>query len=118
MALGLLVSGEQARETVSEVDEALAAVGLYAERSEDAPQFDECWLWPENLPALQLFNSVQTQWTVGPVGPVGLNYPGVRASPAFLRIPEGERESVFEGACVMERAYLAALAERAAQRAK
>lgn len=31
-------------------------------------------LWPENWPAIQLFNRVSTQWRVGANGPVGLDY--------------------------------------------
>ena len=118
MALGQLQGKDQAEEDEAAVDEAAAAMGLYLVREVEREQADEFYLWPENLPALLLFNDVQTQWQVGPLGPTGLNYPGVRASPAFNRLPVDEREAIFEGACVMERAYLAALAERAAQRAK
>jgi len=31
-------------------------------------------IWPENFPAVQLFLDNQTQWRMGPVGPVGLDY--------------------------------------------
>lgn len=111
MALGQLQGSDQADEDRDEVDEALAAFGLVADRSQESPRHDEFYLWPENLAALLLFNEVQTQWQIGPLGPTGLNYPGVRASPAFERIAPVLREEVLDGACVMERAYLAALAE-------
>lgn len=75
------------------------------------PVDDEFHLLPDNWPVLGLWGAVQTQWYVGMAGPTGLNYPGVRASPAFLRIPEPEREDVFEGVCIMERAWLSKRAE-------
>lgn len=31
-------------------------------------------IWPENMRAINLFNTLQTQWLVGGVGPTGLNY--------------------------------------------
>jgi hypothetical protein len=36
-------------------------------------------VWPENWPALQAFNAVQTQWSTGFGGPTGLDYQRVRA---------------------------------------
>lgn len=32
------------------------------------------WVWPENVPAVNVFVSLGTQWLVGPSGPYGLNY--------------------------------------------
>jgi len=31
-------------------------------------------VWPENWPAFALFCDLQTQWRVGAMGPVGLDY--------------------------------------------
>lgn len=118
MALGQLHGQEQEQEDAATIDEAAAALGIYIVRQDERPQSEVFHLWPENLPAFELFNDVQTQWHVGPVGPTGLNYPGVRASPAFRKLPASEREAIFEGVCVMERAFLAAISERAAQRGK
>lgn len=73
--------------------------------------YDEFVLWPENVPVLGLWGAVQTQWRVGMAGPIGLDYAGVRASPAFRGIAETEQEDVFEGVCIMERAWLAKRAE-------
>jgi hypothetical protein len=40
-----------------------------------AADFDEqIDVWPENLPAVDLFLQMQTQWSVGMAGPVGLRY--------------------------------------------
>lgn len=72
---------------------------------------EEFALRPENLPVLGLWGAVQTQWRTGMAGPIGLDYPGIRASPAFQRLPEADREDVFEGVCIMERAWLAKRAQ-------
>jgi len=73
---------------------------------------------PENVPVLDLFQAVQTQWRYGQAGPTGLDYSGVRSHPAFLRVPRKRREELLGGVEVMERAYLnkaAELRQRAAQ---
>lgn len=31
-------------------------------------------VWPENMPAVELFQTLSTQWIVGPSGLIGLNY--------------------------------------------
>ncbi|MBL8351197.1 MAG: DUF1799 domain-containing protein [Burkholderiaceae bacterium] len=75
----------------------------------------EFHLWPEHLAALELWVGVQTQWRHGFAGATGLDYAGVRASPAWRRIAPRERERVFSELCTMERA---ALGERARLRDK
>jgi hypothetical protein len=35
-------------------------------------------LWPDQVPAVRLFDAMLTQWRIGPSGPVGLDY-GVMA---------------------------------------
>jgi len=115
MARGELRGSEEVEADAAHISDGLAAFGLVAE----GPLVDRVepfYLWPECLDALTLFNSVQTQWRIGPMGPVGLDYLGVRASPAFRRLPRARREDVFEEVCVMEAAYLAELAERARNR--
>lgn len=72
---------------------------------------------PENVPVLDLFQAVQTQWFYGPNGVTGMNYQGVRAHPAFLRVPRKRREALLEGVEVMERAFLSKAHELRAQRA-
>jgi hypothetical protein len=31
-------------------------------------------VWPENMPAINLFSSISTQWRTGMSGPTGLDY--------------------------------------------
>lgn len=114
MARGQLLGDDDAQEQSDEVAEALAAVGLVAESA--PPLYEEFHLWPEHWPAFQLFNRLQTQWTYGPMGPVGLNWPSVRSSPAFYELGRDNGEQVLSEVEVMERAYLSALWERQAAR--
>lgn len=69
-------------------------------------------LWPELVPALNLWFAVQTQWRHGWGGPTGLDYAGVRASPAFRALDRAQREPAFADLCIMERAAILAWAER------
>lgn len=74
-------------------------------------QHEDFHLLPENVPVLALWGAVQTQWRHGMAGPTGLDYQGVRASPAFRAVERKKREEVFEGLCIMERAWLTRRAE-------
>ena len=56
----------------------MAAFGLVADRPPLAPA-ETFALWPENVPAFELWLAVQTQWRMGPNGPIGLDYAGVEA---------------------------------------
>lgn len=81
-------------------------------------ELPEFHLRPECLPVLGLWGEVQTQWRSGFSGPTGLDYAGVRASPAFRRLPRDEREDLFADLCVMERAWLAKRQQIAAEEAQ
>lgn len=74
------------------------------------------YLWPENVPALALFNAVSTQWRTDFGHRTGLDYAGVRAAPAFLRIKRRKRESVLTDVCTIERAWLDARDKHAAEK--
>ncbi len=80
--------------------EAGAAFGLDITLPE-VPAFE---VWPENWRVLQLFDQVQTQWRMGPSGPVGLDY---TALPAWCRRGGSRRaRQAFEALQVMEAAAL------------
>lgn len=55
---------------------------------EDKPstQREAFYLLPEQLPTLQLWCGVQTQWHAGPTGALGLDYARIRAHAGFARI--------------------------------
>lgn len=80
---------------VSAVDEALAAFGLFAESQ--APEDEECFLWPENLQAFGLWMSVQFQWDLDPQGyRYRLNLPGVQVCINNMRgVSESEKLDYF-----------------------
>ena len=67
------------------------------------------------MDALTLWQGVQTQWRmVSEIGATGLDYTGVRASPAFRAfraLPREQRESVFADLCAVEAAALRAWGE-------
>lgn len=69
---------------------------------------DALEIWPENVEIITAFLRLQTQWIVGAMGGViGLNYQAVESLFNILGI--SEREKIFDGLQVMERAALAVL---------
>ena len=107
----LLLDGEDAADE-QEVAAALAAFGLKA--VEPQPRHETFSLWPDCLPAFQLWLAVQTQWCVKPTGgALGLDYAGVEACMRLRSVPEEERAGLFGELQVME---VAALNEWAAMR--
>ena len=66
---------------------------------EKAP--DVFLVYPDNLPVIQLFMRVQTQWNISPMGQrMGLNYPGVAAAAAMSCMDINE--TIFDGLQIME----------------
>lgn len=66
-------------------------------------------VWPDNLPAVNLFISMSTQWRVGMGGATGLDYAALPAVMAMLCIEESERPQVFEDLRIMESAAIVAM---------
>lgn len=56
---------------------------------------------------MQLFLRLRTQWRVGMRGPIGLDYAGVRAALAMMRVRA--TPSLFEDLQTMEAAALSAM---------
>ena len=91
--------------------EALAAYGLLREGAAALPASDEpFYLWPEHLPAYNLWCAAQTQWRHGFNGPTGLDYAGVRAHMAGRVARRHQARRLAELQC-MERAALEAWGE-------
>jgi len=91
----------------------IAAMQAQQQAAQPAATFE---LWPEHLPALRLFRAVETQFRWCESQPTGLDYTGVRAAPAFRRLPRDTREDVFEDVCTMERAWIRKTLALAAER--
>lgn len=72
-------------------------------------------LWPENLPAWNCWQGIQTQWRTGMSGPTGLDYQGVSAFLDRQGLEPDEAREVFWLLQVCERVTLEVWSE---QRAK
>lgn len=101
------------REPEQQLQDAFTAFGLKPE--EEIEVEDECYLWPENVLAFNLWLAVQTQWQwvcvpagLGSISSyrTGLNYPGVQACIKHLAIPKHERSWYFGAVQMMERTAL------------
>ncbi len=69
---------------------------------------DEFELWPEHVPAVELFYAVQTQWRVLPSGHFqGLDYPAVESLMRMRRYPVKQRAALLAELQIMELAALA-----------
>ncbi|MGV7210503.1 DUF1799 domain-containing protein [Oxalobacteraceae bacterium A2-2] len=68
---------------------------------------DPVEIWPENEAALDLFMSLGSQWTMGPSGPVGLNYLVLYATLDRMDIPQAERNALQRDVQLMEAYALA-----------
>lgn len=66
----------------------------------------EVSLWPENWPALNLFLDLQTQWRMGPIGPVGLDYNVLFHEMDRRALPQDEYDDLLEMVRVVEGAAL------------
>jgi hypothetical protein len=66
----------------------------------------EVGVWPENWPALTVFDAMSTQWRMGPAGPTGLDYGPLPWVMDTRGIPKKDRASVFDDVRVMELAAL------------
>lgn len=70
-------------------------------------------VWEENLPIVDLFARLGTQWRTGFAGPTGLDYTAVLALMRAQRVGRDEFEDFFAGVQAMERAALDQMAANA-----
>ncbi|NUW66960.1 DUF1799 domain-containing protein [Vibrio coralliilyticus] len=68
-------------------------------------------VWPENWPALVLFDRLSTQWRVGVSGLVGLDYPALYPLLDRVATDPAHWERLLEGVRAIEIGALDALAE-------
>lgn len=112
-ALGQLWDGKEERAAAGKLDKVAAMLGLYIvadDRAASEPR--EFYLWPENVPAWNLFCKVRTQWNTDNGEPTGLNYPGVEVVMRKHRIKRSEELDVFNKIQAMEEATLKAWSEK------
>lgn len=79
---------------------------------------DDCWIWPENWVAVQVFRRLRTQWLREYDGMngrelyYGLRYEAVEPTLRLLRIPRREWPDTFDRLDVLESAALPLLNQR------
>lgn len=69
-------------------------------------------MWPDNWPAVNVFDAMSTQWRAGVSGAIGLDY---NALPVVLRmseVPRKEWPGLFADVRVMEGAALEKMREK------
>ena len=78
------------------------------------PRHRDLPVWPEHMPAVQLFDACLTQWRMGPRFPVGLDYPAVFQTARVLRLRC--RQGDMQNLQVMEQAALAWFVEQGSKK--
>lgn len=66
-------------------------------------------VWPENMPAINLFNTVSTQWIVGAGGATGLNYIPLFARMERMKLSDQEYDWLFDDIRLIESEALSAM---------
>lgn len=79
-----------------------AAFGLTIEEA----QGEAVGVWPDCLPAVNLFISLQTQWRSGYAGPTGLDYGCVPGVLRMLGVARRDWPGIFDDLRVLESAAL------------
>jgi hypothetical protein len=69
-------------------------------------------VWPENVQAVKVFISMDTQWRVGTGGAIGLDYNALPAVLRMSRVPRTDWPDVFECIRVLEGAALKTMMEQ------
>lgn len=66
-------------------------------------------IFPDNVPAFNVFVGMSTQWFMGPAGPIGLRYEVLPEMWRRIKIPPSDRDAVFSDIRTMEDAALQAM---------
>jgi uncharacterized protein DUF1799 len=74
-------------------------------------------IWPDNLTAYRVFEAMRTQWRMAMGGPTGLDYAALPEVWRRCKVPQAERDQVFDDLQVMEYAALAEI-RRQSEKAK
>jgi hypothetical protein len=91
--IGKLKEGTQAIYSRVPTEKELAGTGFVPADYET----DEVEVWPENMPAINLFSSISTQWRTGGMGGAsGLDYNILFSRMDRMKLPEQEYEWLFD----------------------
>ena len=69
-------------------------------------------VWPENLPAVNAFIALSTQWRVGMAGATGIDYTAVPTVLRLTGLPRADWPDAFDGLRIMEAEALEIMRER------
>lgn len=69
-------------------------------------------VWPENLPAVNTFIAMSTQWRVGAMGATGLDYCALPAVLRLIGVPRADWPDAMDGLRIMEAEALKIMGER------
>jgi hypothetical protein len=69
-------------------------------------------VWPENLPAVNAFIAMGTQWRTGGMGATGLDYAALPAVLRLINIPRADWPEAMDGLRIMEAEALKIMGER------
>lgn len=78
-------------------------------QSENFKKSEEVEIYPDNAQTVALFIDMMTQWRVGVNGATGLDYNVLPGLFKIRRVKKKNREELFDGIQVMERAALGAM---------
>jgi hypothetical protein len=81
----------------------MSFLGLSAD---DYVEENTAWVWPCNVPAVNLFVALGTQWRVGPGGAYGLDYTALYQKLDRLGLSAEEAERMEEDIRILEDAAL------------
>ncbi len=87
----------------------MQAAGL---KPEDYSDDDEVQVWPESWPAIQLFQTLRTQWRVGLNGATGLDYGPLFVCLDRLDLDAPDRDDLFEDIQILEGYALSVMHEK------
>lgn len=90
---------------------AATRLGLPLELVQESENFSHATegVYPDNWMTVRVFTDLLTQWRMGYSGPVGLDYGAIPVVFRIRKVKPDDREHVFDGIRVMERAALGAL---------
>ena len=69
-------------------------------------------VWPENWPAVRLFNRLGTQWRIGMIGATGLDYTAAYPLMDRLNLPADEWDDLLSDLQTLESAALNVMNEK------
>jgi hypothetical protein len=92
----------------SNANETASKMGLPVDILTEAEGFGcaDDGIFPDNMQTVKVFSDMLTQWRVGPGGIVGLDYGVIPIIFRIRKIRREDREEIFDGLTVMERAAM------------